>query len=608
MDIRLVTGTYKSIAEFEWLNIPMFAVITGPNGSGKTNLLELIALSLDFKLPKEGMGSNHGAEPEPLKATVEITPPLSNRDIIFLNSRWTINDYSSTLTLINEKAHAVWKGRDQYVKDWKNRKVLSKEFQWNGLWSLMETKLGKNSNDIGKEEFIQALPFNFPLLADGLNVESAIPELFVSYLHSMDILGNKGKAIKEIIAELGTTPWEILNDTLKRLELPYRVIEPTTPEVKRFELPEIRYTLSLENISTQKKVALSHLSAGEKVMFRVALWSLAFYARSENISNVPQRLLLLDEPDAHLHPALTAKFLNVIRSELVEQHGIRVIMTTHSPSTVALTAEANIFVMSPNTPRISQANSKWDALSKLTAGMVTVGTESKCVFVEDKDDRFFYSELQHSLLTPSSAEVALNKAIPLIFIAASDAHAGAGEGKPSGGKNNVEKWVDTIESTQIAGIIDLDKNNTERARLHVLKRYNLESYLLDPLFLYAVLLEQDKASCILDLKLSVHDARKLLSKDPADLQNIIDSMLAFMCGLITDPVDRTNRTKVSYHNGPTVLIEDWFIHISGKVLIEPLKNKFKDLKFDHKSLTAQYRLLEIIPKDLVDMLKSIQST
>ena len=41
MDIKF-TGKYKSITAFEWLNIPKFAVITGPNGTGKSQLLKVI--------------------------------------------------------------------------------------------------------------------------------------------------------------------------------------------------------------------------------------------------------------------------------------------------------------------------------------------------------------------------------------------------------------------------------------------------------------------------------------------------------------------------------------------------------------------------------------
>jgi ABC-type branched-subunit amino acid transport system ATPase component len=42
MDIRLLSGFYKSLTEFEWLNVPMFAVVTGPNGSGKTQIFNKV--------------------------------------------------------------------------------------------------------------------------------------------------------------------------------------------------------------------------------------------------------------------------------------------------------------------------------------------------------------------------------------------------------------------------------------------------------------------------------------------------------------------------------------------------------------------------------------
>jgi hypothetical protein len=37
---------YKSIGDLSWLDIPCFAVLTGLNGSGKTQLLELLAYRL----------------------------------------------------------------------------------------------------------------------------------------------------------------------------------------------------------------------------------------------------------------------------------------------------------------------------------------------------------------------------------------------------------------------------------------------------------------------------------------------------------------------------------------------------------------------------------
>ncbi|MBE9597754.1 hypothetical protein [Pedobacter sp. MC2016-24] len=42
-------GRFKSLTSFEWDNIPQFVVITGPNGSGKTQLIELIYESITYQ-------------------------------------------------------------------------------------------------------------------------------------------------------------------------------------------------------------------------------------------------------------------------------------------------------------------------------------------------------------------------------------------------------------------------------------------------------------------------------------------------------------------------------------------------------------------------------
>ena len=133
-------------------------------------------------------------------------------------------------------------------------------------------------------------------------------------------------------------------------------------------------------------------------MFMVALWFFSFSQRPEGrILNDTQRLLLLDEPDAHLHPALTRTFLQVMLSELVEKHGVRIIMSTHSASTAALAPDSSLFMMCRQTPRIRQATSRWEALGQLTAGFLTIGSELKCVFVEDEVDREFYRPFKHYL-------------------------------------------------------------------------------------------------------------------------------------------------------------------------------------------------------------------
>ena len=77
------------------------------------------------------------------------------------------------------------------------------------------------------------------------------------------------------------------------------------------------------------------LSTGEKEVITIGMESIVFANETEEGQN---SLLLLDEPDAHLHPDLQdrlAKFL----AALSEEHGITIIIVTHSTNLVACLRE-----------------------------------------------------------------------------------------------------------------------------------------------------------------------------------------------------------------------------------------------------------------------------
>lgn len=81
--------------------------------------------------------------------------------------------------------------------------------------------------------------------------------------------------------------------------------------------------------------------------------------------------------DAHLHPSMTVQFLDVISEVLVRKHGVRVIMTTHSPSTVALAPEGAIFQMERGGAEILPVADRAAIISILTAGLVTVSRATR---------------------------------------------------------------------------------------------------------------------------------------------------------------------------------------------------------------------------------------
>src|SRR5262249_3129526 len=150
--------------------------------------------------------------------------------------------------------------------------------------------------------------------------------------------------------QYGEPPWRRLNEILQAAGLPFYVREPPELAHVSWLKPPPPFQAELVDRERDKVVTLDHLSAGEKVIVATAF----LHYNAEHTGQHP-RLLLLDEPDAHLHPQLTRSFLNVLRQVFVEKRGVRIIMTTHSATTVALTPEECLFEMRrTESPRIEK--------------------------------------------------------------------------------------------------------------------------------------------------------------------------------------------------------------------------------------------------------------
>lgn len=164
--------------------------------------------------------------------------------------------------------------------------------------------------------------------------------------------------------------------------LSFQFNEPDWLPNERYETDE-RFEFRLMN-SSGARIPLSEVSSGERVLMSTVLWRYQAEAAQRHY-----RLLLLDEPDAHLHPSLTRRFLNVLKKTFVEERGVRVIMTTHSPSTAALTPTGSLFEMLRVAPRIRRVTNS-EAIANLTDGFVAVQDATRTVFVEGKSDPDFY--------------------------------------------------------------------------------------------------------------------------------------------------------------------------------------------------------------------------
>ena len=580
---------YKSITAVSWIDIPGFAILTGKNGSGKTQLLEILAYHLSgarppgqvFQsgLPVEVSVSGQNYQPEEIAyvpstgrfsggKTVSLANMLQNRRAILQNAQR------------HNQPHDI-------AEVTRARRILS--------------RLGGRRPDQLDEDTIAEILSKSDDLLDDIDITAGLADLFMAHrLKMLEALERNTPDHDEKGNPLGPPPWDVVNEALAVASFPYEVISPVKTKLLD------HYTLKLKDRRSGVEIAPLDLSSGEKILLQLVLW---LYTVGE-AGHFP-RLLLLDEPDAHLHPSMTTQFLDVISEVLVNRYGIRVIMTTHSPSTVALAPEGSVFQLERGSPTVVKVDQRQSIISVLTAGLVTVSRTTKFCFVEDEDDVVFYETVRDVLMDhgPSRDPMALQPSPSIAFIPAS---IGAGKEKISGGNSVVAKWVDKLDADPLDriffGIIDRDVTNLASGRVHVIGRYSFENYLLDPLTLFGLLLEEGIAPSVPDVKISSGDEHLLRLQLDRELQMIADEVTAKM-GSAEPSLATTATALVRYTVGRQVMVPSWVIDHRGHDLLPIAQKVFGGARIvNPPRLIKALRRTRLVPTELATLLAKIQHT
>jgi AAA15 family ATPase/GTPase len=579
MNIKF-TGEYKSINNFEWNDIPSFVVITGPNGSGKSHLLQLINNSI--------ANSRYAGN------KVIINEKFSVEDVFFLQGEWKLTDVQPVdLASIKSKFGSLYNSFKSTSNTASNSLIARDRFE--SVFKKILAETGKSKRDaVSKDEFESLFPEFF--IEEETLLGQKISEIFYRYrLEEIQLLAD-GIDPLDIVKHLGEKPWVVLRHIIKESKLPFTITDPSKSKIIDTFNFEIMDNLSM------KKIKISDLSSGEKVII-----SLVFYLYSSQEKKVFPKLLLLDEPDAHLHPSMSQQFLNVVKNVLVDKYNVRVIMTTHSPSTVILAPEESIYEMSKEEPRIRKSPSKNHSVSLLTAGLVYVGEGTKYFLVEDKDDVDFYSYVYNQLVL----DRAIDSNIPLVFIPAST-------NTKSGGKDVVQNWVKKLEDSGlqnvIHGLIDEDSGNVVSGGVHKINRYSIENYLIDPLMVFATLLDKEKAPVIDGVKLAIGEEYKLKTLPNDVLQKIVDHILDLVEPELSNSFSdfeegEKEKVDVMFTNEITLSYPKWIITRRGKTMLNEVYNRvFKSPIVNFATLFKAMRKLNIFPLELLNKFNELKST
>jgi len=276
----------------------------------------------------------------------------------------------------------------------------------------------------------------------------------------------------EFVEKFGPRPWDLVNDILSRAGLSYRVISPDGQD------HESAYRLMLVDKSKSLEISANDLSTGEKVLMSLAV---AIYNTHESVGKPD--VLMLDEPDAPLHPRYSKLLMESLREVVAKRAGVCVVMTTHSPSTVAMCRDNELFEMDrdvgyPEMISISKG------LEVLTFGIphLKVSIENRRqIFVESRYDVEYYQALYNSVhrLRPFGYEP--------VFL---EPHSGTSN---CADVNKIVKGLHAAGVDLVRGIVDWDLSRTSLHPVYVLgegQRYSIESYILDPIYVALALIRE----------------------------------------------------------------------------------------------------------------------
>jgi energy-coupling factor transporter ATP-binding protein EcfA2 len=580
-------GRYKSISSLTWSNIPGLAVLTGRNGSGKTQLLEVLAYHFS------------GAVPHPLKSLPVLVRTEGAQyqpdEIGYIPSAGRFSG-GGGVSLAN-----LTSARQQVVQLTQNPQGHRTDInQWVRSQKAQKLLAGLQVHGIDPNTLTDRLKDDYEFTLDDLDVTQGLCYVFVAHRFKLlEALERGAPGVDETGKSLAPAPWDVVNESLVAAGFPYQVIPPTEMRIVD------HYSLQLRDRTVPDRIIPAiDLSSGEKVLLQLVLW--LFTAGKEGVF---PKLLILDEPDAHLHPSMTQQFLDVISDVLVNKYGVRVIISTHSPSTVALAPEGTVFQIERDAPSVVPVTSRADIISVLTAGLVTVSKASKFCFVEDDDDVSFYNTVRDVLSDagPSKDPMALESSPSIAFVPAS---IGSGPSKIGGGCSVVAKWVDKLDADPLLhtflGIVDLDHGNVATSRIKVIGRYSFENYLLDPLVIFALLSEDGRAPSVPGLAITSGDEHLLRTKDSIALQAIADVICSRLEAVESNLVGLP-KLAITYTGGQIINVPNWVVLHRGHDLLPKMQGAFGGHGLINQvRLRKAMRRCRLIPVELAVLLQEIQ--
>ena len=641
---------YLSITSFNEIELPNFTLITGINGSGKTHLLDAIRkehIKVDVvPNPKQGeIRTYNWINLVPSDTgTFQTASIYSQRDAILqwteqacMAQREELHRWKSIHGLAN-----TYQGPDTslFCLTKENLDTLvtdptKSDRSWRHLENIRNVTMRQifqnAGNDANTKEKLEQLKLTYgnslPAITntdfetDDFNwgqvdiFEQSFAQLFLTYyeqkrmnmLRRIDETEGRPPPVpamtdEEFLRTHGEPPWDFVNRILANVDLDFEIDYPIGHSITKF-------TPHLRKKSSGIDLKFSELSSGERILISFAFC--LYYSIDARQEVRRPKMLLLDEIDAPLHPSMSRQILNTIQKSLVEEQEINVIMTTHSPSTVAVAPEEFIYLMPSPTSGLKKVG-KRQAISTLTSEIPTLSIDfcgRRQVFVESQNDAERYEKL-YRLTSPM-----LESERSLAFIAVGRKKE---QGTADSGCDQVKRIVRELVgfgNDSVFGLIDWDMHNNGDDRVIVLAknaRYAIENCLLDPLLVAALLVRTNRSW---GEKIGLSSTRgysDLASLTPQERQAVVDNIERRVLAT-SDEDPFGDRESVQYVGGFSANVSTAYLTMQGHYLEDKVKEALPSLK-QYKNAgqilmnvidSVLFDLRQLLPVDVPDAFRAI---
>ncbi|MFZ6045436.1 AAA family ATPase [Pseudomonas sp. CR3202] len=552
-----INKAHKSIPQGLEFQLPKFTVLTGKNGSGKSHLLEAI--------------SNTGISEvsDDLKTLKDISYIAFGTLSPQIHERADPQQISAEMKGWWQQIEAIQNQARNYMRqhNWSYETAIENTINQNAAVKRIVEKLCQETNkdffEITERDVIKNIKIG-ETNNNGIFF-SQFASIFKSYQLRLqnnefnrflnETKGHRKEYLsdEEFEAKFGPKPWDLVNTILDGAGLPYTTTNPEDSE------PDETFVLKLLDKTNNTEISVNDLSTGERVLMSLAL---AVYNTKDGGSKPD--LIMLDEPDAPLHPQFSKILITTIHDTIVKSANTNVIITTHSPSTVAMCPDNSLYQIDKET-KIPTMISIAEGLEILTSDIphLRVSTESRLqVFVESKYDTAYYERL-HNLLSRRH-----KYDYDLVFL------------EPHSGTSNctdvisITKKLTSLGNDLVRGIVDFDGVNDHQPPLYVLgekKRYSIENYILDPVFICLGLIRAQKFT-FQDFGID----RIYNYVEAADLHNDeAQKMADFVFNKLSIP--RGKESNCLLENGFILSYPNEFLNMQGHSYEEQLNSSFPQL-------------------------------